>query len=73
MGVSVTALALATATLINAPPTLDQVTWLRSAVFALMGAALVMGSWRLTRRIPEFGLFRDPPRALGARAMRRAS
>ncbi len=73
MGVSVTALALGTASLAGAPLDLDQVTWLRSAVFALMGAVLVAGSWRLARRFPEFRLFGRGHNGLLPRAMTRAS
>lgn len=56
-GVVVTALVFMGAAWSGARLDLDQVTIVRSAVFALMGGVLVIGSWRLNRRAPEFRLF----------------
>ncbi|MEM7665447.1 MAG: hypothetical protein AAF250_06280 [Pseudomonadota bacterium] len=36
---------------------LDGVIVLRSAIYAVMGALLVLGWWRMTRRFPEFRVF----------------
>ena len=71
-GAVVSALVLASATLGSAPLGLDQITFLRSAVFALMGAVAVFGSWRITARAPQlrvFGANRDAaPAAASASA-----
>ncbi|MDJ0978410.1 MAG: hypothetical protein QNI87_07725 [Erythrobacter sp.] len=55
-GVAVTLAAFGAALAMVSPLNLDQVIALRSGVYALMAALLVLGWWRLSARSPEFRL-----------------
>jgi len=56
-GVIATLLAFGGAMLFDQPFTLDGVIILRSSIYALMAALLIVGWWRLSRRHPEFRIF----------------
>ncbi|MEM7689142.1 MAG: hypothetical protein AAF291_08980 [Pseudomonadota bacterium] len=56
-GVAVTLAIFGASAAMGTALNLDQVTMVRSGVFALMGAVLLLGSWRINQRAPEFRLF----------------
>jgi len=56
-GVIATLLAFGGAMLFDQPFTLDGVIILRSSIYALMAALLIVGWWQLSRRHREFRLF----------------
>ena len=56
-GVAATLLAFGAAMLIGEAFTLDGVIILRSSIYALMAALLIIGWWQISRGYPEFRLF----------------
>lgn len=59
-GALITVFAFAAATVSGVALNLDQIVILRSASFAVMGAILIFGAHRITRRAPQFRVFGHP-------------
>ena len=59
-GALITVFAFAAATVFGIALNLDQVIFLRSASFAVMGTILIFGAHQITRRAPQFRVFGHP-------------